>query len=108
MKRVDIRDFGNSKRLLGTIDISELPFPEPSCDIMRMAILRSLSPVWRPSPDDPIISPSLDYITLTVDWRKDAWEAKAFLKTYDKLEDLMCLKTFRLPGEGEYEAGRRR
>lgn len=101
--RVDIYDAINMDRLLGSV-----PKPEWRGGYsLRVATYPGRATVSARPWDDPTLSLKTIDFTASIK-RSGPLDVEAILTTHDRLNDLMAIRDFRLPGESHAEAERRR
>jgi hypothetical protein len=113
--RINIYDSQNTRRLLGSIDSKVLPSPRKSAGMRgyRLACLSRAPLDFRDPYGGLACCPTirdvqLDYAGLEVPEGGDGWTEQRFLTTSSRLEDLMTVTDFRLPGESPRSAEARR
>jgi hypothetical protein len=101
-KRINIVDLLNNLRLLGSIP---RPYGKMSSPYLNMAVAPRISMIQF----DPSVMPeevNINYISMTITWvtDDDNWIKRAVYATSSTLKELMMVREFRLPGEGDEAA----
>jgi hypothetical protein len=104
--RIEVYDAVNRDRLLGTI-----PKPSMQGRFVQMAVLPRMAVCdFRAVSYDEIAEVTYTKVTMEADIKRgpNPLDVKGVLTTHDKLNDLLKLRDFRLPGESEHQAEQRR
>ncbi|MCG7628378.1 hypothetical protein MHM88_11220 [Epibacterium sp. MM17-32] len=113
MPDIEVYDSKNSNRLLGTLKVTEVI----RGDVYSVALMDSPRSAPLPAPFDMPVRNSVTKIDFRIEWKRQVVEQgqfartireEAYMTTDAKLEDLMKLDRYCLPGEGSREAFYRR